>query len=75
MAPILTVVLGGLAATYLFLQFLLKLTQDAKEPPVILTGLPFISPVIAMVKGKTDFHVQLRFASFFVYVFVLCSGL
>lgn len=60
MAPLLSIVFGSIAATYLFLRFLLRLTQDRNEPPAILTGLPFISPLIGMATEKTGFHTRLR---------------
>jgi hypothetical protein len=51
---------GVIASTYLFLHFLLRLTQDAREPRPILTTLPFINPLIGMIKEKSRFHVRLR---------------
>ena len=63
MASIPTLVLGGLAATYIFLWLLLRLTQDAREPPAILTGLPFISPVIRMGRERQKFYARLRFVA------------
>ncbi|KAI1414862.1 cytochrome P450 [Hypoxylon sp. FL1857] len=58
--PSLSVVFGGLAATYLFLRFLLYLTQDAKEPPAIVTGIPFFGPLIGMARQKSGYYNQLR---------------
>ncbi|KAI1395821.1 cytochrome P450 [Hypoxylon fuscum] len=60
MAPSLSVAFGGLAATYLFLRFLLYLTQDAKEPPAIVTGIPFFGPLIGMARQKSGYYNQLR---------------
>ncbi|KAH6847191.1 cytochrome P450 [Chaetomium sp. MPI-CAGE-AT-0009] len=60
MTPIATLVLGGLAATYIFLRVLLSLTQDAKEPPAILTGIPFVEPLIGMIREKSRFYIRLR---------------
>ena len=54
-------IFGAFAATYLFLRFLLEFTQDAKEPPAILTGIPFLSPLISMIREKSNFHTHLRF--------------
>ena len=53
-------VVGVIASTYLFLRLLLRLTQDAKEPPAILTALPFVSPLLGMVREKSRFHIRLR---------------
>lgn len=61
MAFTVTIVFGGLLATYLFLRFLLHVTQDAREPPTILTGIPFFSPVIGMIREKSRFYLRLRF--------------
>ncbi|KAL2016802.1 hypothetical protein VTK56DRAFT_2971 [Thermocarpiscus australiensis] len=60
MAPTISLVFGGLAATYLFLRFLLNVTQDAKEPPAILTGIPFLQPLVGMIREKSRFYVRLR---------------
>jgi cytochrome P450 len=60
MAPTINLVLGGLAATYLFLRFLLALTQDAREPPAILTDVPFLQPLAGMIREKSRFHIRLR---------------
>ncbi|KAK4247613.1 cytochrome P450 [Corynascus novoguineensis] len=60
MAFTVSLVLGGLAATYVFLRILLNLTQDAREPPAILTNIPFIQPLIGMVREKERFYVRLR---------------
>lgn len=38
------------AVTYVFLWMLLRLTQNAKEPPAVLTTLPFVSPILGMVR-------------------------
>jgi hypothetical protein len=55
-----TLVVGVAASTYLFLRLLLRLTQDATEPSAILTGLPFASPLIGMIREKSRFHIRLR---------------
>ncbi|KAL2186140.1 cytochrome P450 [Thermothelomyces heterothallicus CBS 203.75] len=60
MAPTVSLVLGGLAATYVFLRVLLTLTQDAREPPAILTDIPFVQPLIGMIREKAGFYIRLR---------------
>ncbi|KUI64580.1 25-hydroxycholesterol 7-alpha-hydroxylase [Cytospora mali] len=60
MAPTLAVVFGGLAATYFFLLCLLHLTQDAREPPAIVTGIPFFGPIVGLVREKSQFYLRLR---------------
>ncbi|KAI0015367.1 cytochrome P450 [Xylariomycetidae sp. FL0641] len=54
------VAFGCLIATYAFLRFLLHLTQDAREPPPILTGLPFFGPIIRMAREKSHLYPRLR---------------
>lgn len=49
-----------LVALYAFCWTLLHLTQDAKEPPLIESSIPFLSPIIGMIKHKTRFHSYLR---------------
>ncbi|GAB1317669.1 hypothetical protein MFIFM68171_07879 [Madurella fahalii] len=60
MSTTISLVFGGLTATYLFLRLLLSLTQDAREPPAILTDIPFIQPLIGMIREKSRFHIRLR---------------
>lgn len=61
MAPTVAIVFGGFLATYLFLRFLLHVTQDAREPPAIVTGIPFLSPMLGMIREKSRFYLRLRF--------------
>ncbi|KAI1770808.1 cytochrome P450 [Hypoxylon cercidicola] len=56
----LSLVFSSLAATYAFLRFLLYWTQDAKEPPTIVTGIPFFGPLIGMARQKSGYYNQLR---------------
>ncbi|KAI0444733.1 cytochrome P450 [Xylaria telfairii] len=60
MDVIMIMTLSGLAATYLFLHFLLYLTQDVREPPSIANGVPFFSPLIGMIREKSNFYLRLR---------------
>lgn len=60
----LPVVFGSLAATYVFLRLLLYWTQDANEPPAIVTGIPFLGPLIGMARQKSGYYNQLRCAVF-----------
>ncbi|KAK4184523.1 cholesterol 7-alpha-monooxygenase [Podospora australis] len=55
-----SVAFGGIAATYLFLRFLLQFTQDAREPPAILTSIPFLQPLAGMIGEKERFYIRLR---------------
>lgn len=61
MAPTVTIVFGGLIVLYIFLRGLLFFTQDAREPPAILTEIPFFGPLVGMVREKSGFHLRLRF--------------
>jgi hypothetical protein len=58
-----SIVAGVAVAAYAFLQCLLKYTQDAREPPALATSIPFISPIIGMMRKKTKFYIQLRYAT------------
>lgn len=40
---------------------LLRLTQHGKEPKAIETTIPFLSPIIAMIRYKADVYKTLRF--------------
>jgi hypothetical protein len=60
MASTLALVLGFVAAAYVFLSALLRFTQDSKEPPAIETSIPFISPLLGLISGMQKFTVNLR---------------
>ncbi|OTA76920.1 hypothetical protein M434DRAFT_383180 [Hypoxylon sp. CO27-5] len=60
MTSTLALVLGFAGAAYAFLHALLHFTQDSREPPVIETSIPFISPLVGMILGMQNFYVKLR---------------
>lgn len=53
-------VISSLVATYVFLQALLRLTQDAKEPELVSTSIPFLSPVFGMIRWSMDFYNHMK---------------
>lgn len=57
-------VLGGIAATYVFLLALLHCTQASNEPPPVLTSFPFVSPISGMVRKSKDFYSYMRYVLF-----------
>jgi hypothetical protein len=62
MTPTISAVAAGIAAVYLSLRFVLYITQYSKEPPTVLTGIPFVSPLLGMIREKSDFYLRIRFA-------------
>ncbi|KAK7974518.1 hypothetical protein PG989_016366 [Apiospora arundinis] len=61
MAATVAIYVGAIGAfLYMFLRVILYSTQDAREPPAIETGLPFIGPLVGMIKEKSRFHFRLR---------------
>ncbi|KAK7995167.1 cytochrome P450 [Apiospora arundinis] len=60
MAPILAVAFGILATTYCFFHFLLYATQDPREPRAILTTIPYLQPLLRMIKEKSGLHLSLN---------------
>lgn len=60
MPSVAAVALGGFTAIYVFLRLILYFTQDAREPPAILTSVPFFGPLLGMLTEKSDFHRRLR---------------
>lgn len=60
MASTLTAAVGtvicGIAAAYAFLFTALWLTQDRQEPPLVLSTIPFVSPLL----GSESFPVILE---------------
>lgn len=55
-----TLVCGGIVGVYVVLRFLLHFTQHAKEPPAIETGIPFLTPMIGMIREKSKYYIRLR---------------
>lgn len=51
-----------LTIVYIALQFHLRSTQDAREPPVIETAFPYITPAIGL--SKNTYFDYLRYSSF-----------
>ncbi|TGJ78225.1 hypothetical protein E0Z10_g10538 [Xylaria hypoxylon] len=60
MWSLITAAFGAVATIYIFLQALLHLTQDAKEPPVMATTIPFVSPILGMKKRNSRYYNYLR---------------
>ncbi|KAI9167951.1 Cytochrome P450 monooxygenase nodJ [Paramyrothecium foliicola] len=52
--------LGFVGAAYVFLAALLNYTQDPKEPPMLETSIPFVSPMFGFLPGMPKFLVKLR---------------
>ncbi|KAJ3561065.1 hypothetical protein NPX13_g9088 [Xylaria arbuscula] len=52
--------IGAVGAMYMFLQALLRLTQDSKEPPAMGTTIPFVSPILGMKKRNSRYYNYLR---------------
>ncbi|KAI1074301.1 cytochrome P450 [Whalleya microplaca] len=57
---VLAVVLGSIIATYVFFGALLRLTQDAKEPALVSTSIPFLSPILGMARWNMGFYLHMR---------------
>ncbi|KAF7867294.1 hypothetical protein EAF04_005377 [Stromatinia cepivora] len=60
MTSMLALVLGSLAATYVFFLALLRFTQASKEPPAIEITIPFITPLLGSISGMQKYAVKLR---------------
>ncbi|KAI9155613.1 25-hydroxycholesterol 7-alpha-hydroxylase [Paramyrothecium foliicola] len=54
------VIIGGLVIFYVSLRLLLRVTHDAKEPPAIVTAIPFLSPLVGMIREKSSLYLRLR---------------
>lgn len=55
-----TAAAAGLAGTYIFFWALLRLTQDAREPPTVEDWVPFLSPIFSMITQGSRFHNFIR---------------
>jgi hypothetical protein len=60
MPNILAAALTGAVGIYAFLHFLLRITQDAREPPMAPTAIPFFGHIAGMMTKKTKYYVELR---------------
>lgn len=67
------IVFEGFAVCYLFLRLILYLTQDVREPPAILTSVPFFGPLVGMFREKSNFHLRLRSVSCRLSWFSSCA--
>jgi hypothetical protein len=54
------VVVAAATIFYLFLHLILQITQEKREPPAIATAIPFLSPILGMLRKKSKFYVELR---------------
>ncbi|KAI9899679.1 hypothetical protein N3K66_006140 [Trichothecium roseum] len=50
----------GIACLYALLRSVLRLTQDAREPPSVEDGIPFLGPVISMLTQKSQLYPNLK---------------
>ena len=48
-----------LALVYLALRARIHFTQHADEPPVILTGIPFLSPILGILRRRYKLYLDL----------------
>ncbi|KAI0149561.1 cytochrome P450 [Xylariaceae sp. FL1272] len=49
-----------LASIYIFLRLLLSVTQNYQEPPTTPTTIPFIGPLIGLIRDKEQYYVKIR---------------
>lgn len=60
MPSLLVGALLGTACLYALLRSVLRLTQDAREPPSVEDGIPFLGPVISMLTQKSQLYPNLK---------------
>lgn len=60
MSSVLNVSVFVLVLADLCLWVTLRLTQDAKEPPLVLDVVPFLSPIIGLFTRRWRFFLSLR---------------
>lgn len=61
--PRLLTALGTISASYVFFWALLRLTHDSREPPVLLSAVPFIGPVLGMIRWSINFYAHMRYVT------------
>lgn len=62
MSNVVALLATGIVAIYGGLQFLLHFTQDAKELAPVCTAVPFFSAIMGLMRKKSKFYVELRYA-------------
>jgi hypothetical protein len=60
MATAVLTALAGAIALYCLAQILLRLTQDANEPPTLDISIPFISPMWNMTRKGYQYWIPQR---------------
>lgn len=63
MPSLLVLFAAGMAAAYLFLAVLLRLTQDSREPPPVQTLVPFLGASVGSLSGMQKYLLKLRLAN------------
>ncbi|KAI0388634.1 cytochrome P450 [Xylariaceae sp. FL0594] len=51
---------GVVIATYVFFHALLHVTHDSREPPLVATSIPYIRPILGMLRQSSRYHNYLR---------------
>ncbi|KAF2196010.1 cytochrome P450 [Delitschia confertaspora ATCC 74209] len=52
-------VISGFMVLYGLFQFLLRYTQDPCEPPPVATSIPFLGPIIGLMRKQHRYYVEL----------------
>ncbi|KAK8012305.1 hypothetical protein PG991_009680 [Apiospora marii] len=52
--------IGWALATYVVFWAILYITQDSREPQLLMSSVPFVSPILGMIRGGMDFYAQMR---------------
>jgi hypothetical protein len=68
MWSLIAVAFGAIVTTYVFFKALLHLIQDSREPPAMGTTIPFLSPILGMMKRKLEILQLLEVSSALVKV-------
>lgn len=59
-SPAIVAALGGIATAYIFLWALLHLTHDSQEPSLLSTSIPFVGPILGMIRWSKEFYAHMR---------------
>ena len=55
--------LTGVASTYLLIWAWLRVTQSGREPKLVETGVPFLSPLFNLIRHNMGFYSYMRYLS------------
>jgi len=60
MLGIFATIAAGAIAVVSFLHMIVRYSQNTNEPPLAFYSIPFIGPMVGLIRKKTKYYVELR---------------